>query len=65
MVIEMTFCSKMVRLVEVLASRYIERADDLEELDIAREHDHNWFLDQQWVAMALYADGFAGELKRR
>lgn len=57
------FLQQMVRLVEVLASRYIERDDDLEALDIEREHDHNWFLDQQWVAMALYADGFAGDLK--
>ena len=56
------FLQQMVKLVEVLASRYIERDDELEELDIEREHDHNWFLDQNWVAMALYADGFAGNL---
>ncbi len=53
---------QMVRLVEVLASRYIERTDELEALDIEREHNHNWFLDQNWVAMALYAEGFAGDL---
>lgn len=57
------FLEQMVRLIEVLATRYIERSDELEELDIEREHDHNWFLDQQWVAMALYADGFAGNLQ--
>ncbi len=57
------FLQQMVRLVEVLATRYIERADDLEALDIERESNHNWFLDQQWVAMALYADGFARDLK--
>ena len=57
------FLEQMVRLVEVLAARYIERSDDLEELDIERESNHNWFLDQNWVAMALYADGFAGDLK--
>jgi amylosucrase len=57
------FLQQMVKLVEVLASRYIERADDLEVLDIERESNHNWFLDQKWVGMALYADGFAGGLK--
>jgi len=57
------FLQQMVRLVEVLASRYIERSDELEELDIEREYDHNWFLDQNWVAMALYADGFADNLQ--
>ena len=57
------FYPQMVKLVEVLAVRYIERSDELEELDIERELDHNWFLDQQWVAMALYADGFATDLR--
>ncbi len=57
------FLKQMVRLVEVMATRYIERADDLEELDIERESHHNWFLDQKWVAMALYADLFAGDLQ--
>ncbi|MBT8440718.1 MAG: alpha-amylase [Gammaproteobacteria bacterium] len=56
------FLEQMVKLVEVLASRYIERSDDLEELDIERELNHNWFLDQNWVAMALYADGFSENL---
>ncbi len=56
------FLQQMVRLVEVLATRYIERADDLEEMDIERESNHNWFLDQNWVAMALYTDGFAGNV---
>ncbi len=57
------FLQQMVRLVEVLATRYIERSDELEQLDIERESDHNWFLDQQWVAMALYVEGFAGDIK--
>ena len=56
------FFQQMVKLVEVLALRYIERSDELEALDIERESNHNWFLDQEWVAMALYADGFAGDL---
>lgn len=56
------FLEQMVKLVEVLACRYIERADDLEDLDIERELNHNWFLDPNWVAMALYADGYAENL---
>jgi amylosucrase len=54
--------SQMVRLVEVLASRYLERANLLKEQDRQREQDSHWFLHQQWVGMALYADGFAGHL---
>ncbi len=57
------FLQQMVRLVEVLATKYIERTDELEEIDIQRESNHNWFLDQNWIAMALYADGYAGDLK--
>ncbi len=57
------FDKHLVRLVEVLAGQYIERSAELKTLDMAREKDHNWFLSQQWVGMALYTDGFAGDLK--
>lgn len=57
------FREQLIQLVEVMASRYIERSDELEQMDMAREQDHNWFLSQQWVAMALYAGGFAGNLE--
>ena len=57
------FKQKAIRLVEVMASRYIERSEELEQLDIAREQNHNWFLSQEWVGMALYADGFASDLR--
>ena len=57
------FKQKMISLVEVMADRYIERSEELEQLDIAREQNHNWFLSQEWVGMALYADGFSGDLK--
>jgi len=30
---------------------------------MAREGDHNWFLSQEIVGMALYCDGFAGDLE--
>lgn len=56
------FKQKMIRLVEVMARRYIERSTELEQLDMERERQHNWFLSQEWVGMALYADGFAGDL---
>jgi amylosucrase len=57
------FETQMVRLVEVMASQYIERDGELKAIDIEREQNHNWFLSQEWVGMALYTDGFAGDLK--
>jgi amylosucrase len=54
---------QMVRLVEVLANGYIDRSKGLERTDVEREKDHDWFLSQKWVGMALYADGFATDLK--
>lgn len=56
------FKKQMIHLVEVMASQYIKRPSELEQLDIEREQDHNWFLSQEWVGMALYSDGFAGTL---
>ncbi|MCI5167333.1 MAG: alpha-amylase [Candidatus Electrothrix sp. GM3_4] len=53
----------MLRLVEVLAKNYLDRPFELQKIDNAREEDHNWFLHQQWVGMALYLDGFAGNLQ--
>lgn len=57
------FERQMLRLVEVMAVNYIRRDKALKGLDIAREADHNWFLSQEWVGMALYSDGFAGDLQ--
>ena len=57
------FEQQMVRLVEVMAAQYIKRGSDLKTLDVKRENDHNWFLSQEWVGMALYSDGFAGNLQ--
>ncbi len=50
-------------LVETMARQYINRPKALKKLDIDREKDHNWFLSQQWIGMALYCDGFANDLK--
>ncbi|ATX80128.1 amylosucrase [Mariprofundus aestuarium] len=57
------FTEQMQKLVETLAYQYIARSDALRETDLERESDHNWFLSQKWVGMALYSDGFAGDLK--
>lgn len=56
------FKPQMLRLVETMAKGYINRPQELERIDIDREHDHNWFLSQQWVGMALYTNGFAENL---
>ena len=57
------FQEQLVRLIDVMAARYVERSRELEDRDMARERDHNWFLSQELVGMALYADGFAGNLQ--
>ena len=57
------FDAQLLRLVEVMASQYLRRDKKLKAIDIEREQNHNWFLDKQWVGMALYSDGFAGDLR--
>ncbi|MBA2484394.1 MAG: alpha-amylase, partial [Nitrosomonas sp.] len=57
------FNAQMIRLVETLARKYIERNADYKQSDRDREKDHNWFLSQEWVGMALYTNGFANNLK--
>ena len=57
------FEEQLLRLVEVLAVNYIARRKGLKKRDRERESDHNWFLSQKWVAMALYTNAFAGDLK--
>ena len=56
------FQAQMVRLVETMAEGYIYRSEESERLDMRREQDHNWFLSQKWVGMALYTNGFADNL---
>lgn len=51
------------KLVETMALQYIQRPQEMRELDLEREKDYNWFLSQQLVGMALYCKGFAGNLK--
>jgi amylosucrase len=57
------FEQHLVRLAEVLATNYIQRPRELKVVDREREDDHNWFLSQEWVGMALYTKQFAGDLQ--
>ena len=57
------FDQQMLRLVETLAKQYTQRSKKLKQTDIIRENDHNWFLSQQLVGMALYSRGFAEDLQ--
>ncbi len=50
-------------LVEMMARNYLHRPDALIETDKQREDDHNWFLSERLVAVALYTHAFAGTLK--
>jgi amylosucrase len=54
--------AQLLKLVEAMATGYIQRSTELERIDMHRELDHNWFLSQQWVGMALYAHTFAKNL---
>ena len=56
------FAEQAQRLVETMASQYIKRSEKLRQLDLTRERDYNWFLSQKWVGMALYCQGFSGDL---
>ncbi len=52
------FKEKITSLVYVLAKRFVERRQDLKEIDMLREKNYNWFLSKRLVGMALYAKGF-------
>lgn len=57
------FKAQLQRLVETMAHQYLARGPELRKLDLAREKDHNWFLHQKWVGIALYCRQYAGDLK--
>lgn len=56
------FRKQMQSLVETMAEQYILRSQALKNIDLEREKDHNWFLHQKWVGMALYCREFGGDL---
>ncbi|MGB3210268.1 MAG: alpha-amylase family glycosyl hydrolase [Desulforhopalus sp.] len=57
------FTEQAQQLVETMARHYIKRPEELRQLDLAREKDYSWFLSQQWIGMALYCQGFSGNLQ--
>jgi amylosucrase len=56
------FQEQLNKLVKVMSDQYQKRPAVLKEKDLLREKDHNWFLSQKWVGMALYCEGFSGNL---
>lgn len=56
------FRASLRGLVETLCRADAARSAGLRALDERRERDRDWFLGPQWVAMALYVGGFAGDL---
>lgn len=57
------FEQQLENLVKTMAQQYIKRTPELKESDLVREKDHDWFLSQKWVGMALYCEGFSEDLK--
>jgi amylosucrase len=43
---------------------WIERPDELLELDMRRENDPGWYLSERMIGGSLYVDLFAGDLQR-
>jgi amylosucrase len=56
------FKSQLASLVSVLSRQYAQRAPHLRLKDLEREKNHDWFMQQKLVGMALYCEGFAGNL---
>lgn len=57
------FKAQMSKLVAVLAQHFAQRAPHLRSKDLEREKNHDWFMQQKLVGMALYCEGFAGNLQ--
>lgn len=56
------FKPQLAHLVSVLSEQYAQRAPHLKTKDLEREKNHDWFMQQKLVGMALYCEGFAGNL---
>jgi amylosucrase len=56
------FKTQLAKLVAVLSQQYAQRAAHLKAKDLEREKNHDWFMQQKWVGMALYCQGFANNL---
>lgn len=51
-----------IQLINTIADAYINRRNDLKELDEEKEIAGNWFLSNQITGMSLYVDRFCGSL---
>lgn len=56
------FKPQLANLVSVLSRQYAQRAPHLKLKDLEREKNHDWFMHQKMIGMALYCEGFAGNL---
>jgi amylosucrase len=50
------------RLKALLQQRWLERPDELKELDLARDITPDWFLSEKMLGYVFYVDRFAGNL---
>ena len=54
--------ARLRELEQIMAVAYAARNQDLKQLDIAREHEPDWFLSGKMLGMTMYTDLFAGDL---
>ncbi|TDT72575.1 amylosucrase [Hypnocyclicus thermotrophus] len=57
------FVDRLEELIISLADMYVERSNELKELDRERELDNNWYMSQNWVGTMLYVDRYNKDLK--
>jgi amylosucrase len=53
----------LIELILAMAEMYLERSDELRDLDVQREQDKGWYMSPNWVATMLYVDRYAENLK--
>jgi amylosucrase len=51
------------RLKALLLKRWLERPEDLKDLDLVRDLNPGWFLSEKMVGYVIYVDRFAGSLR--
>ncbi len=57
------FYYHLEELLALCAQSWLERPDDLKQLDVVREADAAWFQSEKMLGGVLYVDLFAGDLK--
>lgn len=55
--------NELLTLIRTINASYLERKDSLKELDLIREKQKDWHLDQKWIATMFYVDLYAGNIK--